>query len=1352
MSFPDFSSCDVDIDYHANRYDPDTRQWFLNDFDKWFCGSHESRAYVLLGDAAVGKSVMAAVIAQRAKNDGNMAAAYFCRHYDGTRRDPRYLLGTVAYQLRICNSQYDKVVGGETGILSILSKAKLRVHELFTKLLEEPLSKCSPCTARKLVVIDALDEAEYGSREDFLDLIMNRFPLLPNWLVFFITSRPEDTVQFRLRTYNPCIRICAGNSSSAEFYEHHQQDIRRFLEKRVNFSTLLYSAEEMTEKCNGMFLYAFYMAKNLQNPAHLDGDVFPEDIKQYFHKNFERVCKKVDKDDKFCEKLFGCALVAPSPLPVSFISFLLQRENSSVDEQKVMDAISLFVALRTDKTFAFLHSLIPAWLTDEQKRPGELFIDRNKAKAYFRSIIVEFLNAFLQQGREPILFAKPDLVNYILSVGFRFFCKGCGRDIGSSQIVFDCLTNYRFLQQRIQSNRIGIYSLIEDLEFSVLDLTFDEAEKTILDDICSVLKRDKYAIVGCPELLYSCLSNASKVAQEKIMLTKVTASWMQLGFKNRFFSTISTIRNLDCCAFSHDKRLFAGGKDRCIFLYDARTFERVSGPAEVMDENLSHLEFSPDDKFVFFGRLDRWFSVQKKRAVEITQLSGNSKCYAWGSFINDGKYIAVVSKGVKDDHLHCLCDIFSAWTIQEFVPQRNMYEFQWFGLVDEYLDLTGRRRKHCLSKDCCPDVSCELFSICAKFFEKIKTPVRDRIAHFYAVLFENQVWNVQTGRPVIEEMFSSQLKPFFYLWHFFPAMTDFKDMICQFDFALANVALLNAAYYSTDCKTMPFLIRDLSPNAKEENVTLKNNPPYLFTHTPVECFNRISNNTYLRSKAGKWLARKYGGTVILSKKVNSGGNLWRWWKKKRLVYHIFYDIGNVHNHAFTSHDNVFVYITRFPCQNLCALSLKTGTVLRSISGLHPVFCVSEEGPGYIFRNTKERIIVLFRDLPVQFLLNLLNSSKPVAVTFTSAHSIIIPFSDKKIALWKLDHCDLAMACDTEMLELDYPQQIRIEKCIFSRDSKLIAIHHSCQISLFNYVGNFLCSVFEVIEDCEEHTVPCLIFSPDDSLLLFCVQKSIYGQTFYVWDVKKGVLTDPIVLPFPYDMRVDCCCFSSDNSKLFFCNASSVLILEYPSKVVSCPTLAVPYVNSGASDTCSHCTVSSDNMLLAWCVGNEFFIYSLNGSDAFWKVPHNHLGKVEYCDFLRGNRYLISYGMDGIVFLFDFVEKKSIAYVRLESIISMALSPDEDKVVCLESSGEVNVVNLYGLERGLPPDFRLPSDLRLQRTNHEPQSRQTEFREHYFSDDDDDQMPLYSSESSDEDIADEMHFTSDHSADHSDGDK
>ena len=129
------SACEADLLHHFKRYDPDTRQWLLKEFYAWFNNSKESRAYVLLGDAAVGKSVIAAVIAQRAKNDGNLAAAYFCRHYDGTRRDPRYLLGSVAYQMCNCNSDYNKIVGGERAIQNMLANCMLGVQELFTTLL-----------------------------------------------------------------------------------------------------------------------------------------------------------------------------------------------------------------------------------------------------------------------------------------------------------------------------------------------------------------------------------------------------------------------------------------------------------------------------------------------------------------------------------------------------------------------------------------------------------------------------------------------------------------------------------------------------------------------------------------------------------------------------------------------------------------------------------------------------------------------------------------------------------------------------------------------------------------------------------------------------------------------------------------------------------------------------------------------------------------------------------------------------------------------------------------------------------------------------------------------------------------
>ncbi|KAJ7375996.1 hypothetical protein OS493_037548 [Desmophyllum pertusum] len=290
----------------------------------------------------------------------------------------------------------------DSGFLTILTLGSVILvtpEPMYSLAIQEsakPLSKCPPSQQRKLVIIDALDETEYESREDFLDLIMHRFPLLPEWLVFFITSRPEDTVQFRLKKYNPCVKICAGNSDQHNFYHQHEQDIQTFLKKRIDFSRLPYSVDDMSEKCQGLFLYAHYIVEELKlsvdsgkklNPL---SDVFPGDIVDFFLQNFERVYEHVGQD--IFKRLFGCVIVAPSPLPVSFISYILNRENSDCDEQQVIDAVSQFVVLRgtSDQTLTFLHNLIPAWLTDKNKTSRKLFIDKKIADEYLRKVLLKF--------------------------------------------------------------------------------------------------------------------------------------------------------------------------------------------------------------------------------------------------------------------------------------------------------------------------------------------------------------------------------------------------------------------------------------------------------------------------------------------------------------------------------------------------------------------------------------------------------------------------------------------------------------------------------------------------------------------------------------------------------------------------------------------------------------------------------------------------------------------------------------------------------------------------------------------------------------------------------------------------
>ena len=91
-----------------------------------------------------------------------------------------------------------------------------------------------------------------------------------------------------------------------------------------------------------------------------------------------------------------------------------------------------------------------------------------------------------------------------------------------------------------------------------------------------------------------------------------------------------------------------------------------------------------------------------------------------------------------------------------------------------------------------------------------------------------------------------------------------------------------------------------------------------------------------------------------------------------------------------------------------------------------------------------------------------------------------------------------------------------------------------------------------------------------------------------------------------------------------------------------------------------------------------------------ELPRAHSGRIEFCQFLKGCRYLISYGVDCTVFLWDLSEWKAAAFTRIaqgrESILGMAVCPSEDRVVCLTAFGRCIVIDLCGLVNDKPKEF------------------------------------------------------------------
>ena len=1223
----EIASCEADITFFAERHHPDTRKWFFDDFYRWFENPGESRAYVLLGDAGVGKSVMAGVLAQKSAAERKLAAAYFCRHKDDTRNNPRYLLGTIACQLCKCNAQYSNFVGGEGGISKFLGNSEIGIQGLFTKLLQEPLAKCNASCERMLIVIDALDETKYKSRDDFIDLIMHRFPLLPQWLVFFITSRPEDTVQVRLKEYNPCIKICAGNSENLQFYQQHELDIRLYLEKRVDFSRLPCSAEDVAKKCNGLFLFAYYIERVLKDQlcsgkiSQLT-DLFPGGIGEFFRQNFRRIFDKVGAD--LYKKLFGCAIAAPSPLPVSFISHILQRENSDLDDQEVIDAFSTFLVVRdSDQTFAFLHGLIPSWLTDKKKASARLFVDRNKEGRYLRDIISEVLSAAIanQQGECPPSMER-DVLEYCDQIGVRLLCDYCDND--SLKVVFSYLANYQVIARRLRKKGIEIYSITGDVKYAMGRDGFTTKKKEILKEIHLFLESNVHILLQSPHLLHCCLQEASKTVQENLVFpdsigaTKIEHSWVP-------FRANEIPKEIVCFALSPDKKLIAGASEKSLYLFDAYTLEQVRGPFAVSEKRHSiyRLKFSSDG--LFFGMLDEWFSVKEGCVKNFPQFARYHKkvCCRRRSFLENSPYIEVQGSHPSTE-IHtrfCLVNKFCSWATYELRQRHNVCGDSVSSFDRKRQALTGIQVLHDLLhsnptyNELLGDLRDELdfvivqnVSLCQTCFEfgqdneeKTYKPFRQCVLDLYLQIFKFQVWNVGSGSPVLEEAFFKHGDHFF-LYR-------------------VSVAVMHGVQFL--------------PKQHMERL-----------------FFAIAHDEFKLRKACET-------------------------RKRVIIAHPCYVIYDVEHCAFLEDSDALLYYSN--TQSLHIINLETGIKLSSVTGRSPFFHTSKKQTVYCFVELNSETLNFLRDVPkdLRQFLSLLTLEEVVTATFVSAATVfaLLPEFYKTVG------------------EEDIGPSVPVKSVVFSRSGALIACHLGPKLYVYKIFGAFPYLLCEDRCECDS----ChLTFSPDSTLLLHYIQNSNDDPRFQVWNVHSRTLLVTLDFPFVESLLppLDCCCLSSDNTKLIVCGGFVIEIWEYDASACRLITRIENPVFISKYSKFTHCTVSPETNLLACCITDRIALCPMKTptDKSIWLLPPAHLGKIEFCQFVKGGRYLISYGVDGNVFLWDLDKCEAIASAKLcqgrESIKSLCRSCKADKFFFLTSSGRFGVLILCGLEHSILP--KLPT--------------------------------------------------------------
>ena len=132
---------------------------------------------------------------------------------------------------------------------------------------------------------------------------------------------------------------------------------------------------------------------------------------------------------------------------------------------------------------------------------------------------------------------------------------------------------------------------------------------------------------------------------------------------------------------------------------------------------------------------------------------------------------------------------------------------------------------------------------------------------------------------MLEEMFTTQLAPFFYFWYIFSKMSKYPFELFDESFTLSHVAFLNAWRLSDwlddfseeeignvyICKL--FRWSEPSITRTVTNLLPGRTPVhfrYSIAKTSRECYNFMNSDNEISSKDGKWLiSRQYGHKIEL---------------------------------------------------------------------------------------------------------------------------------------------------------------------------------------------------------------------------------------------------------------------------------------------------------------------------------------------------------------------------------------------------------------------------------------------------------------------------------------------------------
>jgi WD40 repeat protein len=354
---------DADIAQHLSRFVG--RQWVFDTIDDWLAAPQASRVFWITGKPGIGKTAIAAWLCYHRRE---IAAFHLCRFGHTQKADPRRCVLSIAYQLSSQLPDYQARVAS-LGLESLVAESNART--LFDNLIVQPLSGNFPRPERNVViVIDALDEATEGGRNELASFIASEFANTPDWLRLIITSRPDPEVMRPLQGMTPHVL----DTSAPE----NERDLREYLSHELaplgdEVDAVQGAIEAIIDRSEGVFLYVRWASEELAR-GRLSVDrpeEFPQGLGGVYQQFFDR--QYLQKADFFRNKIrpaLEAMAAAREPIEVEMLASIFDWND--YDRADFCESMGSLFTIEEGRIRPFHQSVID-WLTDSAKA-GPYFV------------------------------------------------------------------------------------------------------------------------------------------------------------------------------------------------------------------------------------------------------------------------------------------------------------------------------------------------------------------------------------------------------------------------------------------------------------------------------------------------------------------------------------------------------------------------------------------------------------------------------------------------------------------------------------------------------------------------------------------------------------------------------------------------------------------------------------------------------------------------------------------------------------------------------------------------------------------------------------------------------------------